>query len=54
MEQQELQRQIENLSRIREILLDAGIRSDQMDQSLQKICDDIDNLYQQVLKSGKT
>ena len=54
MEITELQKQIEKLCRIRDTLLDAGIRSDQTDQSLQRICDDIDKLYQQILRRGET
>ena len=53
MEINELQRRIETLCRIRDILLEAGIRSDQSDQTLQRICNDIDNLYQQVLNLGE-
>lgn len=44
-----LEKYIKLLERIRDILLKSGIRSDRDDQRLQRICNEIDQSYQDLL-----
>ena len=53
MNTNELEKQIRILERIRDIQLSAGIRSDAMDASFQKVCNSIDELYGQLLGQTK-
>ena len=51
MSEHELQKTIATLERIRDILLGAGIRSEAEDAQLQKICNQIDALYGELLEA---
>ena len=53
MNTNELERQIKILEHIRDIQLSAGIRSDEMDASFQRVCNSIDELYRQLLGQTK-
>ena len=46
----EIPKTIATVERIRDILLTAGIRSDADDAQLQRICKQIDDLYQELQK----
>lgn len=49
--EQQIENGITTLSRIREILLQAGIQTTEMDESLARVCQEIDRLYAQLLKT---
>lgn len=53
MNASELEQQIKNLEHIREILLNAGIRSVAIDASFQRVCNCIDELYGLLLAQHK-
>lgn len=53
MNKSELEKTIQTLERIRDILLDSGIRSEGDDASLQRICNQIDTLYGELLEAMK-
>lgn len=44
-----LEAKVEGLERIRDILLQSGIRSDLQDANLQKICNAIDQAYEDLV-----
>lgn len=53
MNKSELEKTIQTLERIRDILLDSGIRSEGEDATLQRICNQIDTLYGELLEAMK-
>lgn len=53
MNKSELEKTIQTLERIRDILLDSGIRSEGEDARLQRICNQIDALYGELLETVK-
>jgi len=54
MNKSELEKTITTLERIRDILLEAGIRSEAEDARLQRICNQIDALYGESLEAMPT
>lgn len=53
MNEFDLEKTIRTLERIRDILLDSGIRSEAEDARLQRICNQIDSLYGELLEAMK-
>ncbi len=53
MNELNLEKTIRTLEQIRDILLDSGIRSEGEDATLQRICNQIDTLYGELLEAMK-
>ena len=49
--EKQIEHGITTLGRIRDILLQAGIQTTEMDESLARVCQEIDSLYAQLLKT---